>query len=78
MVAMPPESAVAVEVYPPPESVIVPDGVAPLPVTVTFTLRLDVATEMDAAGVTVMDGISGVVTVSGADPMAGPKFASPL
>jgi hypothetical protein len=70
IVALPLASVVAAEAYPPPERVMVPVGVAPLPETVTVTLRLLVETTVLAAGFTVMVAWSGRVTVSCAVPEA--------
>jgi DNA repair photolyase len=43
-------------------------GVAPEPVTVTFTLRLDAVLTLDAAGVTLTVALSPVI-VSDAEPL---------
>ena len=63
MVAMPPESDAVEELYPPPERVTVPVGVAPEPVTVTFTLKLAARLVVPVAGATLTDAVS-TVTVS--------------
>jgi hypothetical protein len=68
MVTMPLTSVAGVEEYPPPERVTVPVGVAPEPVTVTFTLRLDAVLTLDAAGVTLTVALSPVI-VSDAEPL---------
>ena len=57
------------ELYPPPERVTVPDGVAPEPVTVTFTLKLAARLVVPVAGATLTDAVS-PVTVSDAVPLA--------
>jgi hypothetical protein len=60
MVALPPLSVVAVEVYVPPVRVTVPVGVPELPLTVTVTLSDCAAVMLDDAGVTVTEGVVGV------------------
>jgi hypothetical protein len=59
------------EVYPPPDSVTVPVGMAPPLVeaaTVTATLRAVVALRVEEAGVTVTVGVGGGMTVTVAVP----------
>jgi hypothetical protein len=74
IVAVPPVSVVAAELYPPPVSVTVPVGTGlPLPpATTTVTERLCVVVRFAADGVTATVGVifAGVVTVTSADPVA--------
>jgi hypothetical protein len=49
---------------PPPERVMVPVGVAPVPLTETVTLRLAFELRVCDAGVTVMVGVSSTTVVT--------------
>ena len=64
IVALPAVRVVADDVYPPPERITLPVGVAPDPLTATVTLSVWATVMLDAPGVTVTVGVSIAVTVT--------------
>ena len=64
IVALPPVSVVADDVYPPPERITLPVGVPPVPLTATVTERVWPTVMLLAPGVTVTVGVSFGVTVT--------------